>query len=61
MEFNLLLREAQAFKIQGAELAEAERLERDAKMRRERAVAHGGYSFDITTHSCLLLSFNLTT
>jgi hypothetical protein len=35
--------EAQAFKVQGSELAEAERLEREALMRRERAVAHGAH------------------
>jgi hypothetical protein len=34
-------REAQAFKVQSAELGEAERLEREALMRRQRAVAHG--------------------
>ncbi|KAF5379090.1 hypothetical protein D9615_005934 [Tricholomella constricta] len=35
--------EAKAFKVQGAELAEAERLEHEALVRRERAVAHGAY------------------
>ncbi|KAF7983234.1 hypothetical protein HWV62_23532 [Athelia sp. TMB] len=35
--------EAQAYKVQGAELGEAERLEREALMRRERAVAHGAH------------------
>lgn len=35
------IREALAYKVQGSELAEAERLEREALMRRERAVAHG--------------------
>ncbi|ESK90251.1 hypothetical protein Moror_7705 [Moniliophthora roreri MCA 2997] len=35
--------EAHALKVQGAELAEAERLEREAAMRRERAVAHGAH------------------
>jgi len=35
--------EAQAFKVQGAELGEAERLEKEALMRRERAVAHGAH------------------
>ncbi|KAJ7443850.1 hypothetical protein FB451DRAFT_1413473 [Mycena latifolia] len=35
--------EAQAMKIQSQELAEAERLERDAGARRERAVAHGAH------------------
>jgi hypothetical protein len=34
-------REASAVKLQGRELAEAERLEREALVRRERAVAHG--------------------
>ncbi|PPR06786.1 hypothetical protein CVT24_011286 [Panaeolus cyanescens] len=34
--------EANAVKMQGAELAEAERLEREALMRRERAVGHAG-------------------
>ena len=38
--------EAGAFKMQSAEIAEAERLEKEALMRRERAVAHG---------ECLLL------
>ena len=33
--------EAGAFKMQSAEIAEAERLEKEALMRRERAVAHG--------------------
>ena len=33
--------EAQAFKHQSAELAEAEKLEREAMLRRERAVQHG--------------------
>ncbi|KAF9477960.1 hypothetical protein BDN70DRAFT_922252 [Pholiota conissans] len=33
--------EANSIKLQGRELAEAERLEREALMRRERAVAHG--------------------
>ncbi|KZT03782.1 uncharacterized protein LAESUDRAFT_728803 [Laetiporus sulphureus 93-53] len=35
--------EAQAFKAQSSELAEAERLEREAVMRRERAVAQGAH------------------
>ncbi|KAF8069011.1 hypothetical protein FPV67DRAFT_1101285 [Lyophyllum atratum] len=35
--------EANSFKVQGAELAEAERLEREALMRRERAVGHGAH------------------
>jgi len=35
--------EAGALKVQGVELAEAERLEREAVMRRERAVAHGAH------------------
>ncbi|KAL0579005.1 hypothetical protein V5O48_003000 [Marasmius crinis-equi] len=35
--------EAQALKVQSSELAEAERLEREAAMRRERAVAHGAH------------------
>ncbi|VDB88800.1 unnamed protein product [Peniophora sp. CBMAI 1063] len=35
--------EANAFKAQSAELAEAERLEREAMLRRERAVAHGAH------------------
>ncbi|KIJ49732.1 hypothetical protein M422DRAFT_777205 [Sphaerobolus stellatus SS14] len=34
-------REAQALKVQAAELSAAERLEQEARMRRERAVAHG--------------------
>ncbi|KAJ3573365.1 hypothetical protein NP233_g2463 [Leucocoprinus birnbaumii] len=36
-------REANAMKVQGRELAEAERLEREAIMRRDRAVAHGAH------------------
>ncbi|KAI0031366.1 hypothetical protein K488DRAFT_86907 [Vararia minispora EC-137] len=35
--------EANAFKMQSTELAEAERLEREAMLRRERAVAHGAH------------------
>ncbi|KAJ7634554.1 hypothetical protein FB45DRAFT_1002151 [Roridomyces roridus] len=35
--------EAQALKVQSSELAEAERLEREAALRRERAVAHGAH------------------
>lgn len=35
--------EAQAFKHQSAELAEAEKLEREALLRRERAVQHGKF------------------
>jgi len=35
--------EANAVKLQGHELAEAERLEREAMMRRERAVGHGAH------------------
>ncbi|PPQ78616.1 hypothetical protein CVT25_010580 [Psilocybe cyanescens] len=35
--------EANAIKLQGRELAEAERLEREALMRRERAVGHGAH------------------
>ncbi|KZV72742.1 hypothetical protein PENSPDRAFT_733366 [Peniophora sp. CONT] len=35
--------EANAIKAQSAELAEAERLEREAMLRRERAVAHGAH------------------
>jgi len=35
--------EAATIKAQGAELAEAERLEREAVLRRERAVAHGAH------------------
>lgn len=34
-------REANALNLQSSELAEAERLEREAVMRRERAVGHG--------------------
>ena len=37
--------EAGAFKMQSAEIAEAERLEKEALMRRERAVAHGEFGF----------------
>ncbi|THV04771.1 hypothetical protein K435DRAFT_790771 [Dendrothele bispora CBS 962.96] len=36
-------KEAQALKMQSSELAEAERLEREAMMRRERAVGHGAH------------------
>ncbi|KAH8103081.1 hypothetical protein BXZ70DRAFT_928027 [Cristinia sonorae] len=35
--------EAQAFKMQSAEIAEAERLEKEAMLRRERAVQHGAH------------------
>ncbi|KAF9269426.1 hypothetical protein L218DRAFT_267361 [Marasmius fiardii PR-910] len=35
--------EARALKVQSSELAEAEGLEREAAMRRERAVAHGAH------------------
>jgi len=35
--------EANSIKLQGQELAEAERLEREAMMRRERAVGHGAH------------------
>jgi len=35
--------EAQAYKVQSQELGEAERLEREALMRRQRAVAHGAH------------------
>jgi hypothetical protein len=35
--------EGNALKLQSAELSEAERLEREATMRRERAVAHGAH------------------
>ncbi len=35
--------EAGAFKQQSAEIAEAEKLEKEALMRRERAVAHGAH------------------
>jgi len=35
--------EANAVKLQGRELAEAERLERESMMRRERAVGHGAH------------------
>lgn len=34
-------REAEAIKLQAAELSEAERLEEEARMRRQRAVGHG--------------------
>ena len=37
-------REAQALKAQSMELAEAERLEHEARLRRERAVQHGKYN-----------------
>ncbi|KAJ3509707.1 hypothetical protein NLJ89_g5073 [Agrocybe chaxingu] len=40
--------EANAVKLQGRELAEAERLEREAMMRRERAVAHGAHPANAT-------------
>lgn len=35
--------EANMFKAQSAEIAEAERLEKEALQRRERAVAHGAH------------------
>ncbi|KAJ7034444.1 hypothetical protein C8F04DRAFT_956433 [Mycena alexandri] len=35
--------EAQGFKVQSQELAQAEELEREAGLRRERAVAHGAH------------------
>lgn len=35
--------ESNAVKLQTSELAEAERLEREAMMRRERAVGHGQF------------------
>ncbi|KAF8887549.1 hypothetical protein BD779DRAFT_1396983, partial [Infundibulicybe gibba] len=35
--------EANSIKVQGQELAEAERLEREAMTRRERAVGHGAH------------------
>ncbi len=35
------IREANSMKLQSQELAEAERLEAEARTRRERAVAHG--------------------
>lgn len=38
-----LSREARGLKVQSQELAEAERLEQEAGMRRERAVAHGAH------------------
>ncbi len=38
-------REANALNLQSSELAEAERLEREAVMRRKRAVGHGISSF----------------
>lgn len=38
-------REVNALKLQGRELAEAERLEQEALARRERAVAHGEEEF----------------
>ncbi|CAA7267214.1 unnamed protein product [Cyclocybe aegerita] len=40
--------EANAVKLQGRELSEAERLEREALMRRERAVAHGAHPANAT-------------
>lgn len=40
--------EAGAFKMQSAEIAEAERLEKEALMRRERAVAHGEYTHTVS-------------
>jgi hypothetical protein len=39
----LLNSEAEAYKRQAAELSEAERLEQEARVRRERAVAHGAH------------------
>ncbi|KJA17575.1 hypothetical protein HYPSUDRAFT_57622 [Hypholoma sublateritium FD-334 SS-4] len=40
--------EANTIKLQGRELAEAERLEAEALMRRERAVAHGAHPANAT-------------
>lgn len=37
--------EASAFKAQSAEIAEAERLEKEAMLRRERAVQHGSFQY----------------
>jgi hypothetical protein len=48
---KIYFREALAFKAQGSELAEAERLEREALMRRERAVAHGMRIIQFNTSS----------
>lgn len=39
----MLHREAQALKVQAAELGQAETLETEANTRRERAVAHGAH------------------
>ncbi|KAG5634034.1 hypothetical protein H0H81_003696 [Sphagnurus paluster] len=46
--------EANSFKLQSAELAEAERLEREAMMRRERAVGHGQFTVTVLldAHKC---------
>lgn len=41
--FAFVFREAQALKAQSQELQAAEELEREAAMRRERAVAHGEF------------------
>lgn len=40
---NGVYSEAEAYKRQAAELSEAERLEHEAQVRRERAVAHGAH------------------
>lgn len=52
----LFYREANALKTQSSELAEAERLEREALLRRERAVAHGksfGSTLEAFSHTTI--------
>jgi len=46
-KINPYFREAQAYKVQSGELGEAERLEREVLMRRQRAVAHGMWNISI--------------
>lgn len=47
-------READAIQVQSSELAEAERLEHEAQMRRDRAVAHGIHIFQPADSSTYL-------
>ena len=44
--------EAGAFKAQSAEIQEAERLEQEAIIRRERAVAHGEFGTGVVEDRC---------
>lgn len=51
--------EASAYKAQSAEIAEAERLEKETMLRRERAVQHG-MSFPCTSMPIQLLNTDIT-